>query len=424
MVAVPGSLDSEEIAVTVPSRIVRAVGNVLVVTAIAAPATAKADSFAFTGGEQTYTVPAGTASVRVVAVGGGGGNPAPGEGVPGGRAAVVSGVVAAAGGQVLFVHVGGSGGRPQGGFNGGGNGAVPQVGLPAFGGGGASDVSTVASSAGVASLNARLIVAAGGGGSSGIAAGGGDAGAPGGCCGAAGTGPGTAQPGTQTSGGAGGCAGTEGCGGAGTLGRGGDGAASGAGADARQGGGGGGGLFGGGGGAGSTAQTGGGAGGSSLVPNAGTAGLAPAPDTPGSVEITVFTTTADSRKTDPTKLLKTMAVQVSYRFRPINPRRFTRLGHVILENVPPGSKVVARCRTKAGGKCRKKLRKSFTKRHADGRVRIRAFERRYPVRSRLEIRISHPDYLTQVKTLVIRRHSGPRIVNRCELPDSKRLTTC
>lgn len=409
---------------TVPSRIVCAVGNLLAVAAVAAPATAEADSFAFTGGEQAYTVPAGTASVRITAVGGSGGTPAPGEGVPGGRAAVVSGVVAATGGQVLFVHVGGSGGRPLGGFNGGGNGAIPQAGMPAFGGGGASDVSTVMSSAGVASLDARLIVAAGGGGSSGIAAGGGDAGAPGGCCGAVGTGPGTAQPGMQTSGGAGGCAGTEGCGGAGTLGRGGDGAASGTGPDARQGGGGGGGRFGGGGGAGSLAQTGGGAGGSSLVPNAGTAGLAPALDIPGSVEITVFTTTADSRKSDPTKPLKTMAAQVSFGFRPRNPRRFTRLDHVILENVPRGSKVVARCRTKAGRACKKKLRKSFTKRHASGRLRIKAFERRYPVRSRLVIRISNPDYLTQVKTLVIRRHRGPRIINRCELPDSTRLTSC
>src|SRR5215208_2456051 len=73
-------------------------------------AVAQVTTFSFTGDEQSYTVPAGIASVRVSATGGAGGTPPPGAGLTGGRAATVTGVVAVTAGQVLYVHVGGSGG--------------------------------------------------------------------------------------------------------------------------------------------------------------------------------------------------------------------------------------------------------------------------------------------------------------------------
>jgi hypothetical protein len=227
------------------------------------PAVAQATVFSYTGAEQSYTVPAGVSSLSLTAIGAPGGGPLSG-GLAAGRAALVSGIVNVAPGQVVFVEVGGSGGSPVGGFNGGGDSGT-RNGISVYGGGGASDVRALPMSAGVISLNSRLIVAAGGGGSGYPAARGGDAGAAGGSAPNSSVGGGA---GTQTAGGAGGCDSLQlGCGTDGSLGSGGTGGSSGDGAQAREGAGGGGGLYGGGGGGGvSDGAVGGGGGGSSLEP--------------------------------------------------------------------------------------------------------------------------------------------------------------
>jgi Glycine rich protein/Bacterial Ig domain len=244
------------------------------VAAVAWPAIAGASvtTFSYTGGEQTYTVPAGVSGLSVTAIGAPGGGPISCC-LAAGRGAVVSGIVSVTSGQTVYVEVGGSGGTPAGGFNGGGDGGT-NPGLNAFGGGGASDVRTLPISAGVISINARLIVAAGGGGSGYPASAGGDAGQPGTNTPFPGSDGGGA--GTQTAGGAGGCdTAAVGCGTAGSLGNGGAGGSSGNGAQAREGPGGGGGLYGGGGSGGALDAVGGGGGGSSLVPsNLGTMSLA------------------------------------------------------------------------------------------------------------------------------------------------------
>ena len=247
-------------------------------------------TFTYTGGEQTYTVPAGVSSLYVTATGARGGGPTSGFGT-GGRGAVVTGTVQVTPGQTLFVEVGGIGGQPDPGFNGGGASGF-RNGLSLWGGGGASDVRTVARGS-LGSLESRRIVAGGGGGGAYPGGVGGDAGMNGlACCQFDPFGnpnlipaPG-GQAGTQTTGGDGGCVdGGFGCGGGcsdvavacggnGSLGLGGDGGSVGDGAATREGAGGGGGLYGGGGGAavaiGATATgggaTGGGGGGSSKVP--------------------------------------------------------------------------------------------------------------------------------------------------------------
>lgn len=239
------------------------VGAMLVPT-VASAASPQVTTFNFTGGEQTYTVPPGLNSLAIIATG------APGGGLGAGRGAVVSAMVPATPGEVLYIEVGGVGGQPGGGFNGGGIGGTnPAIGAAASGGGGASDVRLISSSAD-GSLDSRVLVAAGGGGSATPAAGGGDAGAAGGTSLGSPLSVGGGA-GTQTAGGAGGCdALLTGCGGDGSLGLGGAGGASGLGFGAREGGGGGGGLFGGGGGAGILDNNvGGGGGGSSLVPTGG-----------------------------------------------------------------------------------------------------------------------------------------------------------
>jgi glycine rich protein len=211
----------------------------------ALPAVASGQTVTYfpTGGQQTFTVPAGVSSLHVGAVGASGGaagsNPA-----PGGEGATASADHVVSAGEVLYVEVGGNGGSGSGsgagGFNGGGAG-----GSGAGGGGGASDVRTSPAAMDV-SLASRLVVAGGGGGGA-AGSGGGNAGADGGAAE-----PGDAAPGkagTATGNGAGGPATGAGTspGSPGAFGIGGAGAAG-----TDPGAGGGGGLFGGGGGAGCT----------------------------------------------------------------------------------------------------------------------------------------------------------------------------
>jgi glycine rich protein len=225
-------------------------------------------TFSYTGGEQTYTVPAGVSDLYVTATGGNGAGPTSGTSLTAGRGAIATGTTHVSAGQTLYVEVGGAGSGAQGGFNGGGSSPVLYGFLSASGGGGASDVRTIPRAT-TGSLASRLIVAGGGGGAAYPSAGGGNAGRPGGSFPLGVAGGGAA---TQTGGGAGGGCTifSVGCGMPGALGVGGDGGSAGDGADAREGGGGGGGLYGGGGGGGQAAgAAGGGGGGSSLVPAGG-----------------------------------------------------------------------------------------------------------------------------------------------------------
>ncbi|MET8631093.1 Ig-like domain-containing protein [Kitasatospora sp. NPDC004669] len=235
-------------------------------------------TFAFTGAEQTFTVPNGVTQVDVTATGAGGG--VEDNGVGGGRGAQVSGTLTGlSGGQTLYVEVGGTatGGSPcpgsaqcTGGFNGGGSTHF------GGGGGGASDVRTQPSTTPLTTTDSRLIVAAGGGGAgwAGQCTGslGGDAGQPGAnatCNGGDGGGAGTSTHGGAGGTGGGGFFG----GGPGTLGAGGTGGGPGA---SLTGGAGGAGYYGGGGGGNinpfisPSGGGGGGGGGSSLVPAGGT----------------------------------------------------------------------------------------------------------------------------------------------------------
>jgi hypothetical protein len=139
-----------------------------------------AQDYVFTGGEQSYVVPAGVDQIAIQAFGaqGNGGVFVAGAGSTGGLGASASGTLNTAAGQSLFVYVGGQGNS----FNGGGLGGVGNANTRAGGnGGGASDVR-----AGGNTIGSRVIVAGGGGGgggqatNSGTQANGGDGGAGGG----------------------------------------------------------------------------------------------------------------------------------------------------------------------------------------------------------------------------------------------------
>jgi uncharacterized repeat protein (TIGR01451 family) len=272
-------------------------------------------TFTSTGGEQTYSVPAGATAVTITAVGAPGGSSW--NGVHGGKGAKVTATVPLpAGTTTLYVEVGGAGATGPcllgfdggGGFNGGGSTVC------GGGGGGASDVRTTSMAsvpdAGLTAANDSRIVVAGGGGG-----GGDECAAPGGTAGdssAAGAGAGGAgtdscdsgNPGFDgafagTSGGAGGagtvqyaCAGGDG-----SLGQGGD--TSDTCDSSNYGGAGGGGYYGGGaGGDGFSGGGGGGAGTSSWAPAATNTSMSEdTTGTPG-VEITPVVPAPDLSVTD------------------------------------------------------------------------------------------------------------------------------
>ncbi|MER7960242.1 PxKF domain-containing protein [Streptomyces sp. NPDC096030] len=264
-------------------------------TFTAGPASAASGEQTFTvpsGTAQDFTVPAGVTSIHIEADGAQGGQ-------NGGLGAHVTADMNVTPGQQLDVYVGGQGGIIAGGVNGGGEGRTtpPLSTSTAGGGGGASDIRPDGGSP-----SGRLLVAAGGGGSSGgvlSRAAGGAAGADGsnGANGTTVTGGQGGGAGTASAGGQGGAAGAPPAnnGTPGLLAAGGNGgnATAGIGGETNSGGGGGGGLYGGGGGAGGSVVIvpvsdfsggGGGGGGSSLDPDGGTA---PAAARAGDGQVTI-----------------------------------------------------------------------------------------------------------------------------------------
>src|SRR5207248_6334397 len=82
-----------------------AVATVAAIGALACmvgPASAATQVFSYTGGEQTFMVPAGASSVSVVAIGGSGGTSSM---IAGGLGAQVSGTLSVTPGEVLYVEV-------------------------------------------------------------------------------------------------------------------------------------------------------------------------------------------------------------------------------------------------------------------------------------------------------------------------------
>jgi hypothetical protein len=237
-------------------------------------------TFAYTGDEQSWVVPAGVTNLHIDLVGAPGGG-IPGGGAAGGLGARVQGDLAVSEGATFYVEVGGNGtdgdangASTSGGFNGGGDGGGSDAAIRGAGsGGGASDLRTITRSDG-SSLNSRLIVAAGGGGAgtNGKGGDGGSAGAD--TLSAFGGGAGTATAGgTGGTGDSSGSNGISGAGGAGALAQG-------------PGGGGGGGLFGGGGGGGSSAGPGAGGGGGSSY-TGGATNTTVATDATGTPSVTI-----------------------------------------------------------------------------------------------------------------------------------------
>ncbi len=129
-------------------------------------------TFDYTGGLQTFVVPAGVTSVDVDVMAAQGGNAVgfaigwtDGDvDIQGGLGGRVTATIVVTPGETLNIYVGGQGAMPTGGYNGGGGGAVGCGGTEVIwaGGGGASDIRQ-----GGMAVGNRTVVAGGGGGAAG-----------------------------------------------------------------------------------------------------------------------------------------------------------------------------------------------------------------------------------------------------------------
>ena len=122
---------------------------ILAMAVAAGAAQAATATFAFTGSEQAFTVPAGVTSMQVAATGAAGaaGDPAFPAAAAGGPGARVSATLGVTPGQTLYVEVGGVGQC---------NGAGPSGALTVAGsGGGAADVRTVSAGSAFCALRTR-----------------------------------------------------------------------------------------------------------------------------------------------------------------------------------------------------------------------------------------------------------------------------
>src|SRR6476661_246242 len=133
--------------------------------------TAGAVTFNYTGGEQTYTVPAGVTALYVTATGGSGGTAyyyypsSPAVTAPGGLGGRIRGWVPVTPGEVLTIRVGGSSNGTSAGYNGGGSSSGNSGFFVGGGGGGATDLrrNGTRTDDPLAARNALLIAAGGGG---------------------------------------------------------------------------------------------------------------------------------------------------------------------------------------------------------------------------------------------------------------------
>ncbi|MDD6224594.1 MAG: glycine-rich protein [bacterium] len=132
----------------------------IVASDVALSANSLVTDYGYTGGMQTYTVPA-TGTYKIELWGASGGNKGQN---PGGMGSYTKGFISLTKGTNLYLYVGGAGSENsiKGGYNGGGASTQSENGSP---GGGATDIRMVGGEWNdFASLKSRIMVAAGGGG--------------------------------------------------------------------------------------------------------------------------------------------------------------------------------------------------------------------------------------------------------------------
>ena len=94
--------------------------------------------------------------------------------------------------------------------------------------------------------------------------------------------------------------------------------------------------------------------------------------------------------------------------------------------VAGGAKVVGNCITKRGKSCKGRLKSKFTKTlKKRGKIKAKKFLRkRYPAGVKLEVVISKKGFVSQVKTVTIRKNKEPTFVAKCMRPPSKKRVRC
>jgi hypothetical protein len=119
-----------------------------------------------------------------------------------------------------------------------------------------------------------------------------------------------------------------------------------------------------------------------------------------------------------------MAVTVSYNFLPRKPKKTAQFTTFSVKNVPKGSKLEARCVTANGKKCKGTLGKTTTKSNVGGTLRISSFSHTYPAGVQLEVTVTNPAYVTQVKIVKVLKNNVPSITTRCQPSGSSTRRGC
>ena len=101
----------------------------------------------------------------------------------------------------------------------------------------------------------------------------------------------------------------------------------------------------------------------------------------------------------------------------------TVLRRLRLGAVEPGASVTAKCRTKAGRRC--KRTKDYRKAAAPSKLRLTSFEgKALPVGAKLTIQLTKPGMTGSVRVLTIRKRKKPSTVTRCLPPGTTRPAAC
>ena len=107
------------------------------------------------------------------------------------------------------------------------------------------------------------------------------------------------------------------------------------------------------------------------------------------------------------------------------PKKTTQFTDFVANNVPKGSKLVARCVNKKGKKCKGKLGKPFTiKKTTKKSINLKAFRKKYPAGSFLEVIVSKAGFRDQIKITSVRKNKVPAVTTKCAAPGSKTRRSC
>jgi N-acetylneuraminic acid mutarotase len=117
--------------------------------------------------------------------------------------------------------------------------------------------------------------------------------------------------------------------------------------------------------------------------------------------------------------LQKIVVTLAYKYDDVTAKS-TRLGNLVVKGVPAGSTITVSCRKGC-------LKKSLTKRNVRGNVALGGLvsaRRTVKVGTQIVVTVSHPNMISAIKTLIVRKKKAPQVTTRCQAPGQAKPTAC